>query len=363
MRIGIDVQATRGQRTGIGVYADRLLRALLRVAPQHEYVPLSWEREGELRTDQRLRWQQWLLPRRARAAGVDLLHVPGFDAPRWRPCPVVLTVHDLIGLLFPEQLPPISRLYWAWWLPRSLCWADHLIADSSHTARDLERRLGIPPERITVIPLGVDERFHPEIPPEAREAARRKYGLAFPVILYVGTLGPRKGLDTLVAAFGRIAGRIPHHLVLAGKPGWWVDRLLREIRALGLTERVHLLGYVPEEDLPALYRLADVFAYPSRYEGFGLPPLEAMACGTPCGVRGRGQPARGRGGRRPAGPAGGSRGLGGGPPPGPGGRIPSPAPAGGGAGPGPTVHLGGDRPAHPPRLRTGGRPVIEASSI
>jgi len=281
MRIGIDVQATRGQRTGIGVYADRLLRALPRVAPHHEYVPLSWEREGELRTDQRLRWQQWLLPRRARAAGVDLLHVPGFDAPRWRPCPVVLTVHDLIGLLFPEQLPPISRLYWAGWLPRSLRWADHLIADSSHTARDLERRLGIPPERITVIPLGVDERFHPEIPPEAREAARRKYGLAFPVILYVGTLGPRKGLDTLVAAFGRIADRIPHHLVLVGKPGWWVDRLLREIRALGLTERVHLLGYVPEEDLPALYRLADVFAYPSRYEGFGLPPLEAMACGTP----------------------------------------------------------------------------------
>ena len=281
MRIGIDTQSTLGRKTGIGLYTANLLRALRRVAPQHEYVELAWGRTKELRTDQRLWWEQVELPRRARAAKVDLLHLTGFGAPRWRLCPTLLTVHDLIGVLFPTNLPPISRFYWSRWLPRTIRWADQVIADSEHTRRDLIRLLGIPAERIEVVYLGVDEAFCPLEDSAALEAVRQKYGLPPAIILYVGTIEPRKGLDTLIAAYAALATEMPHHLVIAGKRGWYTEPLFRQVEALGLGQRVHFTDYVADEDLLGLYNLANLFVYPSRYEGFGLPPLEAMACGVP----------------------------------------------------------------------------------
>lgn len=281
MRIGIDIQSTLGHKTGIGQYTAKLLAALRRVAPEYEYLELNWGRDVVMRTDRRLRWQQFELPRRAQAAKADLLHVPGFDAPLWKPCTVVLTVHDLIGLLFPANLPPISRFYWAWWLPRTIHWADWIIADSEHTRRDLIRLLGIPAERIEVIYLGVDEAFQPLETQARLEAVRHKYSLPLNIILYVGTLEPRKGLETLIAAYGALAADIPHDLVIAGKKGWYTAPLFLQVEDLGLDPRVHFTDYVADEDLPSLYNLAELFVYPSRYEGFGLPPLEAMACGTP----------------------------------------------------------------------------------
>ena len=281
MRIGIDTQSTLGRKTGIGLYTANLLRALARVAPQHEYVELSWGRAAELRTDQRLRWQQFELPRRARATGVDLLHVTGFDAPLWRPCSVVLTVHDLIGLLFPTNLPPVSRFYWSRWMPRTIRWADRIIAVSRHTQSDLNRVLGIPEDRIEVIHNGVNEVFQPLQDHEALETVRRKYGLPPTIILYLGTLEPRKGLDTLITAYGGLAPDAPYDLVIAGKRGWYTEPLFQQVEALGLGRRVHFTDYIPDKDLPALYNLGKVFVYPSRYEGFGLPALEAMACGSP----------------------------------------------------------------------------------
>lgn len=281
MRIGIDTQSTLGRKTGIGLYTSNLLRALRQVAPQHEYVELSSGVTEELRTDQRLRWQQFGLPRRARAAGADLLHVTGFDAPWWKPGPVILTVHDLVGPLFPANLPPISRLYWSRWLPSTIRWADRIIADSEHTKSDIGRLLGVATERIEVIHLGVDESFHPVDDEGALGTVRKKYALPQPFILYLGTLEPRKGLDVLIAAYGDLAADIPHHLVIAGKRGWYTEPLFQQVEALSLDQRVHFTSYVPDEDLAALYTLAHLFVYPSRYEGFGLPVLEAMACGVP----------------------------------------------------------------------------------
>jgi glycosyltransferase involved in cell wall biosynthesis len=281
MRIGIDIQSTLGRKTGIGLYTANLLRALRQVAPQHEYVELSWGRTEELRIDQRLRWQQFELPRRAQAVGVDLLHVTGFDAPLWKPCPVVLTVHDLIGLLFPTSLPPVSRFYWSRWLPRAIHWADRIITDSEHTQRDLNRLLGIPAECVEVIYLGVNEAFQSLQDQAALETIRQRYSLPMGIILYVGTLEPRKGLDTLIAAYGTLAADAPHDVVIAGKRGWYTEPLFQQVEALGLGQRVHFTDYIPDEDLPALYNLAHLFVYPSRYEGFGLPVLEAMACGVP----------------------------------------------------------------------------------
>lgn len=281
MRIAFDAQSTLGRKTGIGLYTTNLLDALRRVAPHHEYVELNWNVTHELRTDQRLRWQQVEIPRRARAAHADLLHVPGFDAPWRKPCPVVLTVHDLIGMLFPQNLPPVARFYWSRWLPWSVRWADRIIADSEHTRRDIVRLMHISPERIVVIPLGVNRVYRPIEDRTLLDGLRQKYALPSEVILYLGTLEPRKGLDTLVAAYATLVTKIPHALVIAGKRGWYTEALFQQVRQLGLETRVHFTDYIPDADMPGLFNLADVFVFPSRYEGFGLPPLEAMACGTP----------------------------------------------------------------------------------
>ncbi len=279
MRVGLDLQAAREQRTGIGSYAAELAAALPGAGV--EAVSLDWGRDPVMRLHRRLQWQQWELPRRARRTGVDLLHCTGFDAPLWRPLPTVLTVHDLIGQLFPENLPPVARWYWLRWLPWSVRLARQIIADSEHTRRDIVRLLGLPPERITVVPLAADRRFTPA-PPAAVAELRARLGLPDIMALYVGTLEPRKGLDTLVAAWAELASELPDaRLVLGGKPGWYIARLDEQIQRLGLAKRVQLLGYVADADLPTLYSAATVFAFPSRYEGFGLPPLEAMACGAP----------------------------------------------------------------------------------
>ncbi len=280
LRVALDLQAARQQPTGIGSYAAALADAL-RLQENIEVVPINWGRDPVMRVHRRLLWQQFHLPLRARRQHVDLLHVTGFDAPIWRPVPTVLTVHDLIGMLFPGNLPPIARFYWSRWLPWSARRASHIIVDSGCTGRDLVRLLRIPEERISVVPLGVDRRFTPQ-PSEAVSAVRTRFELPDRIALYVGTIEPRKGIDTLLAAWATLAASRPGvSLVIAGKPGWYTDRLHVRVRQLGLEKHVHWTGYVPAAVLPALYSAAEVFVFPSRYEGFGLPPLEAMACGTP----------------------------------------------------------------------------------
>lgn len=281
MRIAIDVQSTAGRPTGIGHYTSSLLAALHGIAPEHEYIPIAWGKEPVMRLDNRLRWQQVLVPWRARAAHPDILHVPGFDAPRIKPCPVVLTCHDLIGMLFPQNLPPIARFYWSRWLPLSVRFADAIIADSLATQRDIVRLLAIDAQRIHVIHLGVDQRFQPQ---DAQEIARirQRYQLPARFVLFVGTLEPRKGIDTLIDALAALRQVQPElGLIIAGKRGWYWEQLLQRIETQGLAAQVQVLDYVPEEDLVGLYAAATVLALPSRYEGFGLPVLEAMASGTP----------------------------------------------------------------------------------
>jgi glycosyltransferase involved in cell wall biosynthesis len=282
MRIAIDTQSALGRKTGIGLYTTYLLQALQRLAPQHEYVAIDWGRDVAMRLDRRLCWQQLEVPRRARAARVDVLHVPGFDAPRWKPAPVVLTVHDLIGMLFPQNLPPISRFYWSKWLPFSVRWADRIVADSEHTRRDLVKLLHISPERIVVVPLAAGPHFQPITSIDALQRVRSKYGLPADFILFVSTLEPRKGIDTLLDAMAIVVKHQPTvKLVITGKRGWYTDRLFEQVRRLDLTEHVIFTDYVPDVDLPVLYGCATALAFPSRYEGFGLTVLEAMACGTP----------------------------------------------------------------------------------
>lgn len=281
MRIALDTQSTLDQKTGIGHYTDNLLATLQRVDHEHEFVSLNWGQVPTMRIDRRLRWQQIELPRHAKSANAQILHVTGFDAPRFKPCPVVLTVHDLIGALFPKQFPPIARFYWGWWLPHSVRWADAIITDSENTRHDIQRLTGISSNRVTVIPLGVDPRFFEPNTQQDLDDIQRSYDLPPEFLLYIGTLEPRKGLDTLLSAFSHLAADIDIDLVIVGKKGWATDPIFQQVTNLGLASRIHFTGYVPDDDLPALYRAADLFVFPSRYEGFGLPPLEAMACSTP----------------------------------------------------------------------------------
>lgn len=280
LKIALDTQAARQQRTGIGMYAAALLQALMEdgtVAP----VAIDWGCDPVMRVPQRIAWQQLRLPARARAAHADLLHVTGFDAPLWRPLPTVLTLHDLIGMLFPQRLPPIARLYWSRWLPFSVRFADAVITDSRWARDDIVRLLGLPAERVTVVPLAADRRFTPQ-PPAEIARVRHTLGLPAQMLLYVGTLEPRKGVDTLIEAWALLANRWPAaRLVIAGKKGWYTNELDALVQRLGLGARVQFTGYIADADLPALYAAAHAFSFPSRYEGFGLPPLEAMACGTP----------------------------------------------------------------------------------
>ncbi|MBI3610000.1 MAG: glycosyltransferase family 4 protein [Nitrospirae bacterium] len=197
--------------------------------------------------------------------------------------PIVVTVFDLSLHLWPETHPKNRRKYFERYFYKRLPWAAHFITISEATKVQMVEHLDINPEKITVTHLGVDNDFR-NIPVEAASGILSHYGLTYgSYILYVGTLEPRKNINSLLQAYALLPKRIQKErtLVLAGGRGWLMDRLEQEIRNLDIASTTVLTGYVPQEHLPALYNGATVFVYPSLYEGFGLPPLEAMACGTP----------------------------------------------------------------------------------
>ncbi len=192
----------------------------------------------------------------------------------------MVTVHDLAYLRLPDRLPTGRRRYFAALTRASVRRASRVLAVSESTKRDIVELLGVPPEQIAVTPLAADRSFRP-VTGEALEVFLGEQGIVRPFVLSVGTLEPRKNLPTLLRAFARIAAEMPHDLVLAGPEGWMTDEIHETRRRLDLGDRLRFTGYVDAEALPAWYSAADLFVYPSLYEGFGLPPLEAMACGTP----------------------------------------------------------------------------------
>jgi glycosyltransferase involved in cell wall biosynthesis len=214
---------------------------------------------------------------------LDIFHSPDFVLPPVARAVKVLTIHDLSFLRVPECADP--RLRWSLGLvvPRSVRRADFLLADSESTRRDLIELLGVPPDRVQVIYGGVDTRFAPVEDSEALRRVRETYAGGRPFILAVGTLEPRKNYPTLIRAFAqaRQAARLPHALVIVGRKGWVYEPIFAAVDELSLHDHVLFPGFVPDEELPALYSAADMLVTPSFYEGFGLPALEAMACGTP----------------------------------------------------------------------------------
>jgi glycosyltransferase involved in cell wall biosynthesis len=221
----------------------------------------------------------------------NLFHATEHLLPRFKRLRTVFTLHDLIFRFFPQHHLPRNRIYLTLAMPLFLRRSDRIICVSQQTRRDLQRLYHVPDAKLRVIYEGVDPRFSRVTDPAALSRARKRYKLPEHFILAVGTVEPRKNLTTLFEAYAGLlqdgapaAPVVPLSsidLVVAGKQGWLVESTLRAVHERGLSERVQFAGYVADEDLPALYTLADVFAFPSVYEGFGLPPLEALACGTP----------------------------------------------------------------------------------
>lgn len=216
--------------------------------------------------------------------GGDLYHASDFVLPPVGRARSLLTVHDLSFLTVPECAETRLRAFLSRVVPRSVNKADHVLADSHSTKRDLIQRLNVPADKITVIYPGVEARFRPSQDPASLNAVRVRYGLQdTPFVLGVGTIEPRKNWPALIWAWAslRKTAGIPHKLVVAGRDGWLYEGTYQAAAASGLEDDIVFTGFVPDQDLPALYSAADLFVFPSRYEGFGIPVLEALACGTP----------------------------------------------------------------------------------
>ena len=291
----IAIDARKIADFGIGTYLRGLIGALARLDRDHRYLLLGGDEAAAALPllPGNFRWVEERAPgyslrelvtvsRAVRRERVDLFHAPHYVLPLALPCPAVVTIHDLIHLRFPELRSPLERTYARWMIGRATRRAARVIAVSEATARELADRFGVDPQRVEVIPNGVDERFHREVPAAEVEAMLAALELAPGYLLFVGNPKPHKNLERLLAAVARLAGRPggPPTLVLAG------DRdddspLPRQIAAAGLGAAVRRLGHLPDADLPALYRGAALLVQPSLWEGFGLPVAEAMALGVP----------------------------------------------------------------------------------
>lgn len=216
---------------------------------------------------------------------LDLFHATDFVLPPSNARRKLLTVHDLAFLFYPDAAMPGLQRYLNVVVPASVRRADGLLADSHNTARDLQEQWQIDAAAITVVQGAVDhERFRPNDDAGRERSVRGRYGIGdAPYILSVSKLEPRKNHVRLIEAFhaARQSARLPHRLVIGGSKGWLYDKIFRTVETLGLQNEVIFTGFVAEDDLPALYSAAEFLAYPSLYEGFGLPIVEALACGTP----------------------------------------------------------------------------------
>ena len=298
MRVCIDVSAAVHRRAGLGRYAHELIAALVEQGA-HEYTAFYHQRgEAHLappidrlpQLTTSLTVRPWRL-RTALAyfsglgmdamfAGVDVFHATEHLLPRLRRVRSVFTLHDLIFQFDPDSHRPLNIAFLKTMMPRFLRAADAIIAVSECSKRDAARIYNVPADKIWVIYEGVDPRFKPIDDAAQLASIRRKYNLPERFVLHVGTIEPRKNLTLLFEALTALNVE-RHALVVAGKTGWLTDPIFARIGELGLQDRVLFTGYVPDEDLPTLLSAASVLVMPSKYEGFGLPVLEAMACGTP----------------------------------------------------------------------------------
>jgi glycosyltransferase involved in cell wall biosynthesis len=286
MRVGINA-ALRGtgggyRQTGVSRYLTELIDALPQAMTSNDELALFGASSPRLSGSppSRIVWEQTVLPILAARRRVDVLHGPVNVVPWLGRVPSVVTLHDFAFLHYPEHLSAQRRAWLVSATQRSARKAARVITVSQSTADDLSAWLELPAERIAVVPLAPSPSVAPLRDDALAEFCRRQ-GIDRPFVLAVGTLEPRKNLPTLLRAFARVARELPHDLVLVGPEGWLSDELHRTIGDVRLGDRLRMTGFVSDADLGGWYSAADLFAFPSYYEGFGLPSLEAMRCGVP----------------------------------------------------------------------------------
>jgi glycosyltransferase involved in cell wall biosynthesis len=298
LRIAIDAHAVGAKLGGNESYAVNLIEALAQIDSANHYT--IYITTAEARERFQGRWPNFkvratlphtpliriplTLSAELRKNPVDVLHVQ-FTAPPFCPCPVVVSIHDLSFEHLPQTFKRRSRTQLRLTVRHSARRAARIISLSEHGRRDIIETYGITAERVSAIPLAAPAHFAPVHDNRELQRVRHNYGIDGDYILTVGSIQPRKNLARLVQAYASLRGnksadKLPK-LVLVGKSGWLYDDTLRALKETGVADTVVLTGYVPQEDLPALYSGALCFVYPSYFEGFGLPPLEAMKCGAP----------------------------------------------------------------------------------
>ncbi len=298
MRIAIDAHSVGTQLGGNETYATNLIEALAEIDSQNQYTVFVTKRTAMDRFANR--WPNvsaritaphtpliripLTLSGELRRHPVDVLHVQ-YTAPPFSPCPVVVNIHDLSFEHLPETFKRRSRMQLRMTVRRSARQAAEILALSDYARHDIITTYKISPDKVTVVPLAAAAHFIPVEDTKKLQQVRQTYGIQGDYILSVGSIQPRKNLTRLLQAYALLraaepAGKLPQ-LVIVGKHAWLYAETVRAVNELGLANHVVLTGYIPDEDLPPLYSGAVGFVYPSYFEGFGLPPLEAMKCGTP----------------------------------------------------------------------------------
>jgi glycosyltransferase involved in cell wall biosynthesis len=320
LRIAVDGRTIVRGKSGVGTYVERTMRALLQIDQQNEYFLFLVEPlddleapnltkiliEGYQKAIRNRYWDNVLLPRFAADNNIDIIFGAAFALPilpRWEnvarflPMPsrwrllfnpgrrikYVAGVLDVIGFVRPETFTPKMRMWQHIFVSNAVKLADAIITISESTKRDILKLFPFDADRIYVTPLSVDEAYRPDHDEHLLKLVRTKYSLPPQFVLYVGTIEPRKNVAGIARAYSMLPPELRHDypLVIAGSRGWYADTIIEEINSLSIPESIREIGFVDGEDLPALMSLAKLFVFPSLYEGFGYPPLEAMASGVP----------------------------------------------------------------------------------
>lgn len=302
MRIGINALfMIPGQHGGTETYLRNLVESLSKVDTSNEYILFSnSENAGSFDLKHarltevpckvsanfrplRVLWEQAVLPLLVRKHRIDVLHSPAYTTPLLAQCASVVTIHDLLYLHYPESCKRGQLFFFKHFVPLSARTADKVLAVSYSTKRDLEEFLGVSPDQIVVIHEAPDDRFQTGLRQRAEATIKSKYGISPGFVLSMSTFNPNKNLPGLLKAISLLRKKysVTTRLAMVGMQLKYRGEIERIIDELGIRDSVHLLGYVPDDDVPLFYSLADVLVFPSFFEGFGLPPLEAMACGCP----------------------------------------------------------------------------------
>lgn len=295
MRIGVDTRLMHYQPAGISRYTGHLLQALAELNKEDEFIifqhpkhrsPLIQQpnfRRAALFAPVHHRFEQIFLAAELLRFRLDLIHSTDFIPPLYSQVPAVITVHDLAFLHYPHFLTAESAAYYGQ-IDKAVVKAAHIIVPSEYTRHDLIAQLGVPAHKVTVIHEAANPIFKPLPYPETLAAVQRRHGLSERFVLCVGTIEPRKNINGLLRAFAHLRNKYRQNdvmLAIAGGKGWLYNETLELMKTLDLEPWVRFLGRVSDDELHQLYVAARCHVHPAHYEGFGLPPLEAMACGTP----------------------------------------------------------------------------------